>query len=530
MSQEPTASQDELPSLNPGDEDQGETASQRRRREEQSKTDEMKRNFMAVFGHGIGRIALVCAALVVAVAGAVGLRQLRSDEKVENKAKVDVAVSPRPTVNLEPISEKEAARRTEVSNREAAEAAAQGKAYQPQFDPKVMEAQAKREASNVEFDILGSASASELQPGGAAQTRDTQPTLDEMAAAAAPATSGIARGDVQAQRRVRAQVQIDEQQQAAIAKAKSDRDDYIAAHTERVMNQVNAVFGDGKEGPNGNGVNETGGYHTLSYAPRRAAAAAAAGANGATTAAGVPLGQDPAMLGNLAAGTPPAGLPTAPGTMGPPAATAAAAMAAGGLPGGTLPVGGARGVPVIKTGNILYATLDSEVNTDDGGHVLATIRGGVWDGSRLIGQVETAQNNIRINFHTLAPQDERPVLRVNAVALREEDAKQGVAEHTNHHTFSRYTALAVSSLLTGVGRAYQQSTAGTTIILPNGQVIQTADEIDDRRIIGMALGEVGTNAGREIAKGFDRPPTYRTPANKGLGVYFLADVLAQKIN
>lgn len=43
---------------------------------------------------------------------------------------------------------------------------------------------------------------------------------------------------------------------------------------------------------------------------------------------------------------------------------------------------------LIKTGTIMYATLDAEVNTDDGGDVLATIRGGKWNGSKLIGKIE----------------------------------------------------------------------------------------------------------------------------------------------
>ena len=80
----------------------------------------------------------------------------------------------------------------------------------------------------------------------------------------------------------------------------------------------------------------------------------------------------------------------------------------------------------------MYAVLDSEVNTDDGGDVIATIRGGSWDKAKVIGSVERGPNNIRLRFITLAPHDERPTMSINAVALREKDAKQGVAEHIDH--------------------------------------------------------------------------------------------------
>ena len=45
-------------------------------------------------------------------------------------------------------------------------------------------------------------------------------------------------------------------------------------------------------------------------------------------------------------------------------------------------------------------------------------------------------------------------------------------------------------------------------------------------VIGRALGQVGTNAGSEIMKGFNRPTTYSTPANQGMILYFLSDVYA----
>lgn len=177
---------------------------------------------------------------------------------------------------------------------------------------------------------------------------------------------------------------------------------------------------------------------------------------------------------------------------------------------------------LIKTGNTLYATLDSEVNTDDGGVVLATVRGGEWAGSKLIGRVEQAPQNIRIVFSTLAPQDGRPTLSINALALRDTDLKQGVAETIETHLLSRYAALAASSLLGGAGKAFQGG-VGTTVVT-GSSTVTTRSEPSSSEIIGNAVGGLGDAFSGEVKSGFNRPTTYATPANKGFVLYFLQDV------
>lgn len=181
--------------------------------------------------------------------------------------------------------------------------------------------------------------------------------------------------------------------------------------------------------------------------------------------------------------------------------------------------------PVIRTGNVLYAETLSEINTDDGTDAMAIIRGGPWDGSKLIGKVENRPNNIGVRFSTLAPQDGRSAMSINAIALRTEDASQGVAEHIDHHTLERYTALGAASLLSGFGKAYAQ-TPGTTVIAPSGTTVSTTQEPSSKQVIATTIGEMGSNLGQEIQRGFNRPTTYSTPANQGIAVFFMADVYA----
>lgn len=187
--------------------------------------------------------------------------------------------------------------------------------------------------------------------------------------------------------------------------------------------------------------------------------------------------------------------------------------------------GSQQRAPVIRTGNVLYAETISEINTDDGTDAMAVVRGGVWDGAKLIGKVENKPNNIGVKFTTLAPQDGRPAMSINAVALRTEDASQGIAETIDHHTLERYIALGASSLLSGFGKAYAQP-AGTTVIAPSGTTMTTTQEPSSKQVWATALGELGTSASQEIQRGFNRPTTYSTPADTGIAVFFLADVVA----
>jgi len=64
------------------------------------------------------------------------------------------------------------------------------------------------------------------------------------------------------------------------------------------------------------------------------------------------------------------------------------------------------------------------------------------------------------------------------------------------------------------------------VVTANGTVLQTDQAPNTKQVVGRALGQVGTNAGSEIMKGFDRPTTYTTPPDQGMVLYFLTDVYA----
>lgn len=435
------------------------------------KSDEMQRNLKAVFGSGVGKVSLIAAGLVVLALGALAYNGMTGKDEPAGKAStVDVPRAPQPEVSVDPISAAEAERRAQRSSLEAEQAAERGMSYQPGFDPNIVQSTGKELArgQNAQFNVPG-------QPYSDASTQPPpiyvgagQPPR-ETAQVAPRAGVNNARADEQERRRL----------EEELKKAEQQRDLYVNELKTETLKSIKQLMG---ESESAKGFADKSGFSTVSYYPTERAG------NGDRDVA-LRTAKDKKDPNDIEA------------------------------------VGDTDRELLIKTGTIMYATLDAEVNTDDGGDVLATIRGGKWNGAKLIGKIEQAPDNIRVKFTILAPpvNDPRPTMRISAVALREDDAKQGIAETKDHHTMSRYFALGAASLLSGYGRAYQQ-TAGTTIISPSGVVAQTTTEPSTKQVIGSSVGEMGTAIASEVRRGFNRPATYATPANKGFGLFFLQDV------
>jgi intracellular multiplication protein IcmE len=180
--------------------------------------------------------------------------------------------------------------------------------------------------------------------------------------------------------------------------------------------------------------------------------------------------------------------------------------------------------PLFKAGDILYATLINGVNTDDGFNVMATIYGGAYDQATLLGTVQMQNKNISIQFNMLSPKDRNlKSLPIQAMAIREEDARQGVAESTDNHTFARYSYLFAASMLKAFGKA-AQGASRTTVGLGGAMVTEQEKVTDTREIAKQGLGEVGTTLSGEVKRHFNQPPTYTIPAGQGIGVVFTQDI------
>lgn len=180
---------------------------------------------------------------------------------------------------------------------------------------------------------------------------------------------------------------------------------------------------------------------------------------------------------------------------------------------------------VFRTGNTIFAILDSEVNTDSGNLAIATVHGGEYSGSKLIGQITQGNGNIELRFNKLAPQDGRSSLAIEGLAMRISDASTGIATSINKHTLSRYASLLFTSALTGFGQAAQQQDSSVTQ-LNNGTTVSTTHSATDKQIIGYVTGSMGSAITNEIGQNFNRKPTYKIARGTGVAVFMLTDVFS----
>ena len=178
---------------------------------------------------------------------------------------------------------------------------------------------------------------------------------------------------------------------------------------------------------------------------------------------------------------------------------------------------------IFKTGNTIFAVLDSEVNTDASNTVIATVYGGQYNGSKLLGSVQRGNGNIELRFNRLAPQDGRNTLNIDGIAMRTSDASTAVATSINKHTISRYASLIFSNSLAGLGQAAQQQDS-TVTQLNNGSTVTSSTSATDKQIIGYVAGSVGAAMANEIGQGFNRQPTYKIARGTSLAVFFMQDV------
>ncbi len=462
------------PELNPGFDDSSPVNSEtisspngagNQQRNKQSAADNLKKTF----GSGPGLIAAVIVGLALILFISLGIRGFN---KTDAQSGVVQQPTPPDTHLNQVVSPEEAERRRQYAAIEASNAANAGNSYQAPFDLNIQDAQSGYAADQTgQFNL--SADAANMDASKQSQNQNEQQAQNQNA------NQQVTAQQQEQQRQEAAAAAAYQAQQQAYKEALAVRDEDILNRRALLNNQVDSLYKNML--PNGR--------HTMSiyYNPSN------------EQNKGKPGSDNPSIQ--------------APNN---PAA-----------PGGSTNTSSVQRTPFIKAGSIMYAQLDAEIDTDDGGPVMATIYGGKLAGAKLLGQVEKGNDNIRLAFRTVSPNDaSKGTFGIDAVALRTEDAKQGLATSINRHTISRYSSLIFSSALAGVGDAFANRQYGTVTQLGNGTtVIAQNDTVNDREIIGNAVGRVGQNLSGEIMqRGFNRATTYKVARGTGVAVYFMTDI------
>lgn len=186
---------------------------------------------------------------------------------------------------------------------------------------------------------------------------------------------------------------------------------------------------------------------------------------------------------------------------------------------------------IVKTGDVVFAVLDTSVNSDEPSPILATIVSGRLKGAKLIGSFVLPANSSKmvISFNTLSVPGAARSIPVNAYAIDPNTARTALSSRTNHHYLSRYGALFASSFLEGFGNAFQS--ADTTVTIGGtggGDNITVQNGISrsalENAVIGLAT--LGKSWGQVAQQQFSRPTTVEVFSGTGMGILFTQDLMS----
>ncbi|AWN75378.1 TPA: type IVB secretion system protein DotG/IcmE [Legionella anisa] len=212
------------------------------------------------------------------------------------------------------------------------------------------------------------------------------------------------------------------------------------------------------------------------------------------------------------------------------------AVAAGAGPGG--PGGAAQSstttvsstqVNMIRTGDVLFAVIDTSVNSDEPGPILASIVSGRLKGTKLIGSfnLPSNANKMVITFNTMSIPGAPKTIPISAYAIDPNTARTALSSKTNNHYLLRYGSLFASSFLEGFGNAFQS--ANTTVTIGGtggGNNVTVANGVGrstlENAVIGLAT--VGKTWGQQAQVLFNTPTTVEVYAGTPVGVLFTQDV------
>lgn len=206
----------------------------------------------------------------------------------------------------------------------------------------------------------------------------------------------------------------------------------------------------------------------------------------------------------------------------------ASAIAAGGIHGGVITP------PVIRAGEVLFAVLDTSVNSDEPGPILATIVAGKFKGAKLMGSftLPAHADKMVISFNMMSVPGADKTTSINAYAIDPNTARTALSSKTDHHYLVRYGSLFAATFLEGFGNAFQSAnttvTIGTTGV-SNATTIQNGvgRSILENAVIGLAT--LGKSWGQVAMNQVNLPVTVDVYSGTGLGILFTQDVSANNV-
>jgi len=182
----------------------------------------------------------------------------------------------------------------------------------------------------------------------------------------------------------------------------------------------------------------------------------------------------------------------------------------------------ASGPILIKAGTVYFGVINTAINSDEPGPVMATIIDGPYKGGKLLGGITFQKKAVLISFNTLTMPTYSKSIKVNAFAIDQNTARTGIATEVDNHYLLRYGSVFAAAFVQGYGQALTQ--AGSTTSTTGLSVQTTSPDLSPQQKFYVALGNVGSQFNNQAAQIFNTQPTVHVASGTAVGILFMDDV------
>ena len=176
-------------------------------------------------------------------------------------------------------------------------------------------------------------------------------------------------------------------------------------------------------------------------------------------------------------------------------------------------------------GEIVFAQLITQANTDAPGPVLAQIMSGPLKGARLLGSFKAEEEYLVLSFDTVVL--EGISYQADAVALDPKTANPGLITSINRRYFKRVVLPAAAAFIEGLGEAVADS--GNDIYVSDGTIVGSRNDLDTREELYEGVEEAASKAGSILdAEAARTRPRLIVASGTPIGVLFIEPVVEDK--
>lgn len=182
---------------------------------------------------------------------------------------------------------------------------------------------------------------------------------------------------------------------------------------------------------------------------------------------------------------------------------------------------------LLPAGEILYAQLLTEANSDIGGAILAQIVSGPLSGSRIIGSFEKKEELLVLSFETVII--DGVSTSISAIAIDPDTTLSAMATDVDHRYLQRVFFPMAAAFVEGAAEAISES-GRTTVTIQGESVAEETEETDSGQEIASGVTEAGQELREILDDMADVEVLVRVQPGTPMGILFLEPVVEDQNN